>query len=180
MDLINSYAIVAYVAGSIADFANRLRRELVPGCPHQAHITILPPRPLRESTAEAAEFARHLVAQFEPFDVRLGSVGHFPGSRVIYLSLASGGVEFRSMHDVLNTGALEQAEAYQYLPHITLGQELPPESFEGALDLSERRWQQFNPRPSLRVDAVTFVQQCADGSWKDLTELGLGRVTAVG
>ena len=180
MDCINSYAIVAYVAGPVAGFADRLRKELVPGCPHHAHITILPPRPLPCSLSEVTEFARPLVAQFEPFDVRFGAVEQFPDTQVIYLSLASSACEFITLHDVLNTGILEQKELYDYVPHITLGQLLAPGTFEGCLELSRRRWREFGAAKPSRIETVTMVQQRADGSWKDLAELGLGRVPAVG
>ena len=180
MDRINSYAIVAYVAGPVARFADRLRKELVPGCPHHAHITILPPRPLQCSLSEATEFARPQVAQFEPFDVLFGNVEQFSDTQVIYISLASGACEFVTLHDVLNTGILEQTELYDYVPHITLGQLLAPGTFEECLELSRRRWRDLGAADPFRIETVTIVQQQGDGSWKNLAELGLGRVPAVG
>lgn len=180
MDPINSYAIVSYLAGPVARFAERLRREMDPGCPHRAHVTILPPRPLLSPPSDAVEFARRLVAQFEPFGVQLGAVEQFPITQVIYLGLTAGSLELTTMHDVLNTGPLGHQEANVYVPHITLGQRLPPGTLDGALELSRRRWQQFGPPPRLRIEAVTFVQQRADGIWYDLAELSLGHVPAVG
>lgn len=173
MDSINSYAIVTYVAGPIARFAERLRREMDPGCPHRAHVTILPPRPLLGSPSQATEFARHLVAQFETFDLELGAVEQFASTQVIYLAVTKGTAELVTMHDVLNTGPLGQREVNSYVPHITLGQQLPPGAFDQALETARRRWEAFGPPPRLRVDAVTFVQQRADGIWTDLAELGL-------
>lgn len=180
MDFINSYAIVAYVAGPIARFADRLRDDLVPGTGHHSHLTVLRPRSLCCSIAEATEFAARLVAQFDPFEVRIGEVRVFESTQVIYLSLTEGVTELTTMHDVLNTGPLGQPEPYDYVPHITLGQQLPPETFERDLALSLRRWSDFAPAPSLRIDTLTFVQQRADGAWHDLAELALGRVPAVG
>ncbi len=180
MDCINSYAIVAYVAGPVARFADRLRSELAPGCPHHAHITILPPRALQCSLSEVTDFARPLAAQIEPFDVRFGVVEQFSGTQVIYLSLLSGVSECVTLHDLLNTGILEQNELYDYVPHITLGQLLAPGTFERSLELARRRWQEFGPPKPFRLETVAIVQQRADGSWKDLADLGLGRVPAVG
>lgn len=180
MESLNSYAIVAYVGGRIARFVDRLRGELSPGCPHHAHITVLPPRPLESPASEAAEFARPLVAQFEPFEVRLGDVMEFRNTQVIYISLTSGVVELSAMHDVLNTGVLEQAEAYNYIPHITLGCELPPGSFDPSLRASRDRWHEFGAPPPVRIETLTLVQQRADRTWINLAEFGLGRVPAVG
>lgn len=180
MDFIDSYAIVAYVAGPIARFADRLRDDLVPGTGHHSHITLLPPRALCCSVTEAAEFARGLVGQFEPFEVRLGEVEVFESTGVIYVAVTAGINELRAMHDVLNTGELEQPEPYDYVPHITLGQQLPPETFDRALQISRARWADFRPPPPLRIDTLTLVQQRTDGSWHDLAELSLGQVPAVG
>ncbi|MBI3666457.1 MAG: 2'-5' RNA ligase family protein [Acidobacteria bacterium] len=181
MNLTDSYAIVAYVAGPIADWVDRLRKDSEPGCPHHAHITILPPRPLvRAAPSAAIEFARPLVSQFEPFQVRFGSVEAFYDSRVIYLSISAGACELLTMHDVLNTGLLEQTEVFDYVPHLTLCQQLPQEPWDRLLEPYLRRWQELDASPPIRIDAVTFVQQRADGRWIDLAELGLGRVPAVG
>jgi len=180
MDLINSYAIVAYVAGPVARFAERLRCELSPDCPHRAHITLLPPRPLACPVPQAVEFARALVAQFEPFEVRFGGIEQFEKTKVIYLSLASGHSEMRLIHDVLNSSFLHQADFYSYTPHITLGQLLPPEHFDSSFRLARERWDAFGPPPALRVESLTFVQQDTNGWWRDLEELALGHhMTAV-
>lgn len=180
MDSVNSFAIVAYVAGPIARFTDRLRQELAPGCPHHAHITVLPPRPLYCTVSQATEFARQLVSQFDPFDVRIGGVELFPGTEAIYLSVVDGACELTAMHDVLNTGFFEREDVHAYVPHITLGQDLRPESVHEFLKLSRQRWGEFGAALPIGIEAVTFVQQNADGSWKDLSELGLGRVPAVG
>jgi len=163
MESLNSYALVAYVGGPVARFVDKLRAELSPGCPHHAHITVLPPRPLGCPPAEAADFARHLVAQFDPFDVRPGEMLEFRNTQVIYISLASGIVELNAMHDVLNTGVLEQAEAHPYVPHITVGRELAPVSFDHSLVLSRRRWERscrIRSRPRAYGGLVMFTWVC--------------------
>lgn len=178
MDLLNSCAIVAYVAGPIARFADRLRSDLLPGCPHETHITILPPRPLSCPSAEAVEFARQQVGKFEPFWVQVGSVAVFEDTRVVYLSLTSGVVELDSMHDVLNTGPFANDEEFPYSPHITLGKLLPPELFHQLQDQARSRWRQVIEPAPLRIDTVTVVQQRVDETWHNLADLGLGHVAA--
>ena len=180
MDFINSYAIVAYVAGPIARFADRLRDDVVLGTGHHSHITVLPPRPVSCALSEATEFAARLIAQFEPFEVGIGEVSVFESTQVVYLSITEGTAELAAMHDVLNTGILEQQEQFDYIPHITLGQQLLPEAFHASLELCRLRWAEFRPAPPLRIDTLTLVQQRTDGCWHDLVELALGRVTAVG
>ena len=180
MDLINSYAIVGYLDGPVARFALRLREELIPGSEELPHITVLRPRPLAQAAPEAVEFARDLVARFDPFSVEAGAVEVFAATQVIYLSLRSGAPELSAMHDVLNTGPLEDDEEFPYVAHITLAKDLGAARFDACLETSRRRWEEVGPVAPLRIDTLTFVQQRLDGSWADLAELGLGRVPAVG
>ncbi len=175
----NSYAIVAYLAGPLARFADRLRSDLEPGASGHAHITILPPRPVKCPVEEAIEFARQQVAKFEPFTVEIGGVEAFSETQVVYLSLRRGAAELIAMHGVLNTGVLEQDELHHYVPHLTLGKHLPAEAFRRSLDMARECCRDFAAQP-LRVDTVTFVQERVDQTWVDLAELGLGRVPAVG
>ena len=44
-DVVNSFSLVAYIPDPLRKFLDDLRRELVPGCVPNAHVTILPPRP---------------------------------------------------------------------------------------------------------------------------------------
>ena len=180
MDLINPYAIVAYVAGPIARFADRLRGDLDADAGNHAHITILPPRPLPCPDSEAIQFARPLVSRFKPFEVEIGGVEAFQPTQVIHLSLTRGRHELIAMHNLLNTGCLFQSETYQYTPHITLGHQLPDGAFDRCLETSRRRWQEFGDTVPLRIDTLTFVRQRTELSWEDLAELALGRVPAVG
>jgi len=176
MELINSYAIVAYVAGPVARFVDRLRADLSDGIPPHAHITVLPPRPLTCTVAEATEFANSLLGRFDPIEVRLGAVEVFEQTQVIHLSLASGEEELQALHEALNTGLLVGEEPHRYVPHITLGQFLPPETLEQAVEKSQQRWEAAGPMPPLRIEMATLVQQRADLRWEDLAELELGRV----
>jgi len=57
MPTLNSYALVAYLQGPLADFVDNLRRVFTPGCTHRAHITLLPPRPLTDGVEEAMDAA---------------------------------------------------------------------------------------------------------------------------
>src|SRR3954449_9213128 len=46
------FALVSYIPGRLAEFLDRLRCELSPGCRLRAHVTILPPRPVDLNTHE--------------------------------------------------------------------------------------------------------------------------------
>ena len=175
MELINSYAVVAYVTGPVAALINRLRQEVTPGCPHQAHITILPPRPLYVGKDQAIEQCRDIAGRFEAFEAQLGGVGLFEGTGVIKVTVTGGLVELRILHDILNTGPFESVEDFEYVPHVTVAQEIPPENVAECLESVRDRWTQNGPPPAVRVESLTLVQQKSDGTWADLAELWLGR-----
>jgi 2'-5' RNA ligase len=178
MELINSFAVVAYMDDSIARFVDSLRRELTPGCRYRAHITVLPPRPLGIPTGEAIERTAQILSRFEPFQLTLGAVTAFESTHVVKVSVQAGLNELRTLHDILNTGPLEQAEEYDYVPHITLSHDETSEECAQHLALARQRWAQFSP-PPVWVDALTFVQQTAGGDWIDLAELALDRAQPV-
>ena len=172
-ETLNSYALVAYLGDPVAQFVDQVRRVFTPDCPHRAHITILPPRPLAVNLEEALAHCRHVLARLEPFEVQLGEVELFAGSQVIKLSVISGEVSLRTLHDALNTGPLDHVEEYAYVPHITLGQDLPPERVAEYLETARERWRQFGVPPVIVVDSLTLVQQAEEGCWRDLVEMNL-------
>ena len=175
MDLINSCAVVAYITDPVAAFINRLRQEVTPGCPHQAHITILPPRPLYVDKGQAIEQCRDIVGRFEAFEAQLGGVDLFEGTGVIKVNVTGGLAELRTLHDILNTGPFESVEDFEYAPHVTVAQEIPPENVSACLESVRARWTQNGPPPAVRVESLTFVQQKSDGTWANLAELWLER-----
>jgi 2'-5' RNA ligase len=178
MELVNSFAVVAYMDDPVARFVDNLRREITPGCPYRAHITVLPPRPLWIPTDEAIEKAGQILSRFEPFELILGAVTTFEDTHVVKLSLQTGLSELRTLHDILNTGPFEQAEEYAYVPHITLSHDVTREECLQHLELARERWAKFSA-PPVSVDTLTFVQQTANCNWADLAQLPLGRLQPV-
>ena len=178
--MLNSYSVVAYLANPVAEFVDQVRREFTPDCSHRAHITILPPRSLQVSLDEALAHCRHVLGRLDPFEVRLGDVGLFEGSGVIKLSIASGEVPLRTLHDALDTGPLDHAEEYHYVPHVTLGQDLPPQRLTECVEVARERWRRFGAPPPMGVDALAFVQQAPEGCWNDLAQMKLSAVTESG
>ncbi|HLY15629.1 MAG TPA: 2'-5' RNA ligase family protein [Bryobacteraceae bacterium] len=163
------YALVIYVPEPLCTFLDDLRLELVPGGNPHAHVSVLPPRPLPVAAWAAIQEARGIVAGFAPFEVQLGGIEKFDVTDVIYISVTRGGDQLRQMHAALNRGALAFAEPFDYHPHITLAQDIPPERVEPLLDLAGRRWRE-NPGPrAFRADHTMFVRNTGD-NWVDLAE----------
>jgi hypothetical protein len=171
---INSFALVSYIPDPLAAFLDHLRQELVPTCFLHAHISILPPRSLLVPADEAWRHICGLAPMFPPFEVRLAEVRVFPGSDVIYLALAADSDRITEMHAVLNTDGLESAEAFEFVPHITLAQELPRGEVDALADTARKRWMEYPHQRGFRLDTITFVQNTEGNNWIDLGEYRLG------
>jgi 2'-5' RNA ligase len=174
---INSYALVSYLSGPLAEFLDRLRERLAPGCVAKAHVTVLPPRPITGS-AEAAwkELTQHLQ-DFPAIAVELGDVQVFRESQVIYVSVRAGKAELDNLHSRLNRGLVNFDEPFPYHPHITLAQELISETVPPALELARRLWDECAHPRAFVVNRLTFVQNTLDNQWMDLSAADLTRQT---
>ncbi len=171
---INQYGLVAYIEGKLGDFLLKLRQEIVPGCMLRSHVSILPPRPLAGSEAEAAQFIQASGRHHAAFQVDLSQVEVFPGSNVIYIALATGVAGLHAMHAELNANALRYVESYLYHPHITLAQELLSEAERaGALQLCQARWNEYAGPRHFPVETLTFVRNDGACGWLDLSEARL-------
>ncbi len=171
---INLFSLVTYLPEPLGSFIDQLRGELVPGCSLRAHVTVLPPRPLSEPAEEAGAKIRSKLAEFEPFELRLGDVEIFTMSSVVYLALARGADEMRRLHDALNAAAAPFAEPFPFHPHVTLAQQISAEQVPDVFEHAHYRWAEFCHKRSFLVDHATFVQAINLYCWVDLEEYPLG------
>lgn len=176
---INSFALVSYLPQPLAGFLDRLRNELVAECSAKAHVTILPPRPLRSPADEAWRELLQGIQDFESFRVELGHIEIFPVTNVLYLSVNAGHTELKRLHQALNRGRLSFAEPFTFHPHVTLAQELEPAQVPAAAVFAETRWREFSHSRSFLVDRLTFVQNTLDNCWTDLNGCTLASRVAI-
>jgi 2'-5' RNA ligase len=156
-DRINSFALVSYIPEPLAGFLDRMRQELVPDCFLQAHVTILPPRPVSSSPGAAWDLIRWFAPQFAPLEVELTTVEVFPVSDVIYVNIGAGSEQLSQLHSTLNTDGLHFPEAYSYHPHV-----------------ARARWSEYSGPRRFLVDKAVFVQNTRTCGWIDLGECRLG------
>src|SRR6266581_4458294 len=140
---VNSFALVSYLPEPLAGFFDGLRRELVPDCHAKAHVTVLPPRSISCSPEEAWEKLREDLQDFSPFPLGLGEIRMFPLTQVVYVSVGLGYRELERMHAALNRGRFQFIEPFDYHPHVTLAQDLPPDQAGQVFELVRRRWSEF-------------------------------------
>jgi 2'-5' RNA ligase len=174
---LNVFALVIYIPDPLGRFLDELRRELVPGCNPHAHVSVLPPRPLAVDWKVASEQVCRCAAERPPFDVTLGAIRRFPVTNVIYIELAQGGEQFFEMHDVMNSDSLGFAEPFEYHPHVTLAQEIPPGSVEDVDRKAKKLWDEYSGPRSFRAERTAFVQNTMGNCWIDLAECNFGTVT---
>jgi len=180
-DRLNSFAVVAYIRGPLADFIDSLRAELVDGCDSHAHVTILPPRPVSSSPEAASGMITRNLGDFAAFDFEATRIHVFPITQVIYTDIGAGSSELHDLHRRLNVDELYFDEPFEYHPHLTLAQGLQPEEVPALYELADRRWHEFQRRHSrhFTVDNLTFVQNTAGNRWMDLAAWDLHRPARV-
>jgi len=170
------YALVAYVRSPVGEFVENLRRELHPALPHlAAHITFLPPRPLRGTESDALQALEGICGQVEPFEVALGDVETFvPTTPTVYIRVAHGAWRLLELHDQLNAQALPFAEEWPYIPHLTIVKMETEEAAKRALGMARERWKEYAGSRRILLDRLTFVREDAKNCWIDLAPVPLG------
>ena len=170
------YALVAYVKSPVGEFVENLRRELHPALPHlSAHLTLLPPRPLRGTESEALQVLGSICGHAEPFEVTLGDMETFvPTTPTVYIRVAHAASRLRELHDRLNTQALAFAEEWPYTPHLTIVKMPTEQAAQRALEIACERWRQYSGSRRILLDRLTFVREDAQNCWVDLAPVPLG------
>ena len=169
------YAAVAYVRSPVGIFVEELRRELHPAHTHaDAHLTILPPRPLRGTEQQAFDLLTDVCRSVNPFEVVMGDVESFvPITPTVFLRVARGAYRMRELHDLLNRGALDYQEPWPYMPHLTI---VKTDTIAEALkieDIARQRWNAYTNTRTVRIAKLTFVKGNGE-RWVDLSAAPLG------
>jgi 2'-5' RNA ligase len=171
------YALVAYVKSPVGGFVESLRREFHPTQAHlPAHISILPPRLLHGSEAEALETLERICRNVDPFEIVLGEVATFiPITPTVFLRVAHAAYRMRELHDRLNVDALRGEEQWPYMPHLTIFRMDSVEQATPALEEARRRWDSYQETRRVLIEQVTFVREAGANRWIDLAPVPLGR-----
>jgi len=171
------YALVAYVKNSVGEFAENLRKELHPDHPDlAAHVTILPPRRLLGSEAEAVEKISEVCRKIDPFEIALGDIESFiPVTPTVFIRVAHAAYKMRELHDHLNTGPLLYEEPWPYMPHLTIIKLSDTEAAARALETARRLWGEYKGPRRILISELTFVREgCDIYTWHDLAPIPLG------
>ena len=116
-----SLALVSYIPDPLGSFLNGLRHTLTGEATPNAHVTILPRRPLTVPVETASEQVLKLLTGFRSFAVELSSVRRFERTNVLYVDISEGSARLHALHDALSMGDLAYNEDFEFRPHLTLG-----------------------------------------------------------
>ena len=168
------YAAVAYVRSPVGIFVEELRRELHPAHTHaDAHLTVLPPRPLRGTEPQALGVFREVCQTVTAFEITMGDVESFvPITPTVFLRVARGAYRMRELHNLLNQGALAYEEPWPYMPHLTIVKTDTVEEARKVEAIARQRWQANFGTRVVRIDSLTFVKGIGE-RWLDLEAVPL-------
>jgi 2'-5' RNA ligase len=169
------YAAVAYVRSPVGIFVEQLRRELHPAHTHaDAHLTVLPPRPLCGTEQQALDTLMEVCHGIAPFDVTMGDVETFaPLTPTVFIRVARGAYRVRELRDSLNLGALCFQEPWPFMPHLTIIKADSNDEASQALEVARRRWSEYSGTRKVRVAKLSFVKGTGE-RWLDLAAIQLG------
>ena len=167
---VSCFAVVSYISGPLGVFVDQFQREAEPSRDVRAHVTILPPRPLRGELAAASSQIEEQSRHFGAFEIEATQVRTFRAARVIYLDVGTGAAHLRRLNRRLNSGAWRFTDPYSYHPHITLAQELPEARVPEVRTLARKRWAENRPAPRFAIDRITLVQYTRADRWVDVAE----------
>jgi len=171
------YALVAYVRKPVGEFVEKLRKELHPELPHlAAHLTILPPRRLQGSEADAIRDLEAACRDAEPFEVTLGEVETFlPVTPTVFIRVVHAASRMQDLHDQLNRAGVCCTEELPYIPHLTIAKMGTEELAWKAFDVARKRWSRYSGTRHIALEELTFVREDVPNCWIDLAPVPLGR-----
>jgi len=171
--------VVLLVPQPLATEIDGVRRALGDGALGRIdpHITLVPPVNVNErDMSEALRVVREAASSAPPLTLDLGPVRTFaPVNPVVYLAVGGPADELASLREACLRGPLERQTQHDFVPHVTLSDELAPTRIEPALAaLSDLR-------AITTMDRVHVLHELPGRIWRPISDAPLGeRATTVG
>jgi hypothetical protein len=168
------YALVAYIRSPVGIFVEDLRRKIHPEHGHlAAHVTVLPPRPLRGSEDEALAAVARSASEQPPFEIGMGEVESFvPSTPTIFIRVARAAYRMRELHDAMNHGALQYEEPWPYMPHLTIAKLDCTPDVEQVIETARQNWRNYDGPRDVLIDNLAFVRGSGH-TWFDIARFSL-------
>jgi 2'-5' RNA ligase/ribosomal protein S18 acetylase RimI-like enzyme len=173
--------VALVVTGRLADEVDGLRRALGARALQRIapHCTLVPPRNVREEDLDAVlEHVRDAAAKSAPIAVNFGPPGTFwPRTPVLYLSVGGDLGTMEQLRRGLVGGPLASPKAREerdFVPHLTLDQNIDPERLAHALGAMT------DYRAQYCFERVTILEQDSEHRWWPLADALLGKPRVAG
>ncbi len=165
------YGVAIFPSKELQDIANSFRAR------YDSHYALIPPHITLKEAFETenvktlASEIRTIAKETKPFTLHVYKYSSFsPVNNTIYMGLQES-EELMELQKKLNTGHLEQELAYQFVPHITIGQDLNDDEFHDVLG----RLRMKNINYEELCDRIQLLYQLENGSWTVYETFLLGR-----
>lgn len=136
-----------------------------------AHITLVPPMPVRDEAHFSAVLAHlgHVAFRLRPFPLVLAGAGSFrPVSPVVFVPIETGEDEVRAIESVVRRGPLDRTLQFPFHPHVTVAHDVEEGWLDEAFDAMD------SYRAAFDVDHLGLFVQGGDGIWRQRAEFGFG------
>lgn len=157
--------VAVFPPGEVQDFANNYRKRydpyyaLIP-----PHITVKEQWNCREDDLPSiVEHLNAAAADLSPFEVKLNRFSSFyPVNHVLYLAFENP-EPLKTCHDRVCRGMLEEErKPYQYVPHITVGQDMTADELHDVLSSVRSEILDF----CFLIDRLHLLYRTESGSWE--------------
>ena len=126
------------------------------------------------SLLETPEAVRRVAERTAPISLILGKVETFlPVMPVVFLGFRKGVEELRRLHRNLARPPLRAAEAFPFVPHLTLGQDLDVPRLRQVIARSRKLFAAKSISRRWPADCLVVVERCSRRRWIALKPLPL-------
>jgi 2'-5' RNA ligase len=165
------YGIAIFPSKTLQDIANSLRAR------YDSHYAQIPPHiTLKEAfeakdVNEVANEIKQITKEIKPFSINVYKFSSFnPVNNTIYMGIQEN-EELLTLQKKLNSGFFEQELKHQFVPHITVGQDLDDDEFHDVL--GRLRMKTINHEEV--CDRIQLLYQLDNGSWTVYETFLLGK-----
>ncbi len=160
------FALVCYVPDPQRSLVDVLRASIPGKSLAPAHVTVLPPRPLKFPPGDACLQVESVARDFFAFEAQLSEVRHFSETDFLYLDIAEGSSTLCEVHRRLDVGLLKYPETYGFRPHLTLGGPVPAGSLPAVQQRISQEWQNSDCPRRVLIEELVCLWIAPDDSDK--------------
>ncbi|WP_026690131.1 YjcG family protein [Alteribacter aurantiacus] len=167
------YGIAIFPSKKLQDVANSYRKR------YDSHYSLIPPHVTikeafeseEEDLPELLEEMRSVASETSPFTMEVYKFGSFhPVTNTIYMKVRENDT-LTTLRERLNSGKLEHHYDYQFVPHITIGQQLDNDECSdvfGRLKMESVNHEEL-------VDRFSLLYQLDNNTWTVYETFRLGK-----